>query len=102
MLSLVLPLYNEEACVQDTVTGLLGALQGAGCELILVNNGSDDQTPYRINQLAIEHKKVKAYLWPTTPATAEASSLVCAKPKARWWAGAGGTARSPPSTCAAA
>lgn len=61
MLSLVLPLYNEEACVQDTVTGLLGALQGAGCELILVNNGSDDQTPYRINQLAIEHKKVKAY-----------------------------------------
>ncbi|MFT5585346.1 MAG: glycosyltransferase involved in cell wall biosynthesis [Cognaticolwellia sp.] len=61
MLSLVLPLYNEEACVQDTVGGLLQALQGAGCELILVNNGSSDQTPFRINQLAIEHKKVKAF-----------------------------------------
>ena len=61
MLSLVLPLYNEEDCVQDTVAGLLDALQGAGCELILVNNGSNDQTPFRINQLAIEHKKVKAF-----------------------------------------
>ncbi|MED5374791.1 MAG: glycosyltransferase family 2 protein [Myxococcota bacterium] len=61
MLSLVLPLYNEAACVDATVRDLLEALKGVGLELVLVNNGSQDDTGRRINQLAVDNKKVKAF-----------------------------------------
>lgn len=53
-LSLVLPLYNEEASVDRVVTALAAALAARGWphEIILVVNGSRDGTPARCAALA--------------------------------------------------
>ncbi len=53
-LSLVVPLYNEEANVDRVVGPLLKALEDGGIpyELILVNNGSSDGTGSLLEQWA--------------------------------------------------
>lgn len=53
MLSLVVPLYNEEENVTPVATALLQALRGTGIpfELILVDNGSRDGTAPAIDAL---------------------------------------------------
>ncbi len=53
-LSLVVPCYNEEACLETTVPALAEAFARAGValELVLVNNGSTDRTAEIIDRLA--------------------------------------------------
>jgi len=48
-LSVIVPVYNEEACVEAAVIGILKAFSGLGIsfELIVVDDGSTDET-YRI------------------------------------------------------
>ncbi|MEY3210865.1 MAG: hypothetical protein RIT28_1346 [Pseudomonadota bacterium] len=55
-LGLVLPLYDEEANAERTVRGLHAALSevGAPFTLMMVNNGSTDDTPRIIDALAAE------------------------------------------------
>jgi glycosyltransferase involved in cell wall biosynthesis len=52
-LSLVIPCYNEEACLEYTVPPLIQAFEDAGVnlELILVDNGSVDRTSEVIDRL---------------------------------------------------
>jgi len=55
-LGLVLPLYNEEALVQEVVSDILAVLHAAKipAQLVLVNNGSRDQTGPLIDDLATQ------------------------------------------------
>jgi hypothetical protein len=52
-LSLVVPCYNEEACLGDTMTPLAEAFARAGValQLVLVDNGSTDRTSQIIDEL---------------------------------------------------
>ena len=57
--SLVLPMYNEGPNVVPVAEELLGALANIECELILVDNGSRDDTRERILELAERHPQVR-------------------------------------------
>jgi len=52
--SLVLPVYNEEDNVQPLYEALVGAMAGLSlpCEVVLVNDGSSDDTAARLDALA--------------------------------------------------
>ncbi|HCM38273.1 MAG: Glycosyl transferase, family 2 [Candidatus Gottesmanbacteria bacterium GW2011_GWB1_43_11] len=62
MFSLVIPFYNEEACVIDVVTGLVKAARQAKITLqfILVNNGSRDRTGFLIRKLTQKYNNIRA------------------------------------------
>ena len=53
-LSVVIPARNEEACVAETMRGVLSALQSARIphEVIVVDDGSTDSTAARVLALA--------------------------------------------------
>lgn len=53
-ISLVMPAYNEEACIGQTVPNQLDALERSGVthELIVVDNGSSDRTGPILDELA--------------------------------------------------
>ena len=61
MLSVIVPLYNEQENVQPLYQKLVTALERAGhdFEIILVNDGSLDQTRSRVVELAAEDQRVK-------------------------------------------
>jgi dTDP-4-dehydrorhamnose 3,5-epimerase-like enzyme len=52
-LSLVMPCYNEEACLDETAPALVDAFleEGIRLELVLVDNGSRDRTPQIIDAM---------------------------------------------------
>src|SRR5688572_25050140 len=52
-LSLVMPCYNEEACLGETAPALVDAFadEGIKLELVLVDNGSRDRTGQIIDEL---------------------------------------------------
>jgi glycosyltransferase involved in cell wall biosynthesis len=59
--SLVMPCYNEEACLRPTAHDLLLAFEqrGLALELVLVDNGSLDRTPQIIDELIAEGHPIK-------------------------------------------
>ncbi len=59
-ISLVMPCYNEEAIVAQTVRRVLTAFERAGIamELIVVDNGSRDRTGAILQELGAEHSQV--------------------------------------------
>jgi glycosyltransferase involved in cell wall biosynthesis len=59
-ISLVMPCYNEEACLRQTASEVLDAFARAGLELelIMVDNGSRDRTGEIIDRLAAEDRRV--------------------------------------------
>lgn len=60
-LSLVLPFYNEEKNVRSVVEGLRAALEAEGVdfELVLVNNGSSDETGPLLAQMARDDPRLR-------------------------------------------
>lgn len=58
--SFVMPAYNEEAIVGQTIRRVLGAFSNAGIplQLVVVDNGSRDRTGEIIRQLAAEHPQI--------------------------------------------
>ena len=59
-MSFVMPAYNEEAIVGQTIRRVLGAFGNAGIplQLVVVDNGSRDRTGEIIRQLAQEHPQI--------------------------------------------
>lgn len=58
--SVVVPLYNEEDCVEPFVAELMGVLSQLDreVEVILVDDGSADQTPQKIREAMVRYPKV--------------------------------------------
>ena len=59
-ISLVMPCYNEEAIVAQTVRRVLSAFERAGIamELIAVDNGSGDRTGAILHELSTQHEEI--------------------------------------------
>lgn len=60
-LSLVIPAYNEEECIENTVSELINEFMStdAHLELVLVNNGSNDNTSKILKNLEKLYSDVK-------------------------------------------
>ena len=61
MLSLVIPVFNEQEVLKDSFARMDAAMQSTGYayEIIYVNDGSRDHTLDQLRELASEHKQVK-------------------------------------------
>lgn len=62
LLSVVAPVYQEEATIDRFCAAVTEALAGVPFELILVDDGSTDQTPARLAQLAAGDARIKLVL----------------------------------------
>jgi glycosyltransferase involved in cell wall biosynthesis len=66
LLSIVLPFYDEEECVEEVVGAVRGELERSGVsfEIVAVQNGSRDRTGPILARLAREHKAVRVVAVP--------------------------------------
>ncbi len=65
-LSVVIPIYNEETILENSVAELLEGLNAAALEfeIILAENGSKDRTVAIAERLAAEHEQVMTFSYP--------------------------------------
>lgn len=56
-LSVVIPAFNEEGCIESTVLDLLAALnaENIDCEILVVNDNSQDQTEAILQRVCLQH-----------------------------------------------
>lgn len=59
LLSVVAPVYNEEALIDEFYARACAALDGLPFELVLVDDGSSDGTPLRLEQLAASDPRIR-------------------------------------------
>jgi polyisoprenyl-phosphate glycosyltransferase len=59
LLSVVAPVYNEEALVDEFYSRVCGALDGLEFELVLVDDGSSDGSPAAMERLAVNDPRVR-------------------------------------------
>jgi dolichol-phosphate mannosyltransferase len=59
LLSVVAPVYNEEALIGEFYTRVCAALEGLEFELVLVDDGSSDGCPAAMDQLAASDPRVR-------------------------------------------
>src|SRR5438132_4840406 len=66
-LSCVLPAYNEAASLTDTVARWSAALQRytTDYEIIVIDDGSTDDTAHVVSQLVLRHEKLRVVTHPT-------------------------------------
>ena len=57
--SVVIPIYNEAEGVDLLIKRVLAALETLPCELILVDDGSTDDTPERLRFLRQAHPEIR-------------------------------------------
>ncbi len=58
LLSVVAPVYNEEATIEEFYSRICAALEGLRFELLLVDDGSSDRTPARLTEMASSDPRV--------------------------------------------
>lgn len=61
-LSVVIPMHNSSSVVEETVLAWLGRTSDSITEVIIVENGSRDDTWQRVNELAIDSETVRFVL----------------------------------------
>ncbi|HON38733.1 MAG: glycosyltransferase family 2 protein [Desulfomonilia bacterium] len=70
VLSVVMPFYNEEECIEEVVSEVgevLAEQAGLVWELILVDDGSTDRTPEILDSLELKGGSVRVvHLWPNS------------------------------------
>ncbi|MEI7579289.1 MAG: glycosyltransferase family 2 protein [bacterium] len=61
LISIVAPVYNEEACIQEFLKRITKVIKDnkINYELVLVNDGSNDNSPLIIVKEALENKRIK-------------------------------------------
>jgi glycosyltransferase involved in cell wall biosynthesis len=59
LLSVVAPVYNEEATINEFYTRVCSALEGLNFELVLVDDGSSDGSTASLDQLATNDPRVR-------------------------------------------
>ncbi len=59
LLSVVAPVYNEEATIQEFYSRVCSALEGVNFELVLVDDGSSDGSTASLDQLATTDPRVR-------------------------------------------
>jgi dolichol-phosphate mannosyltransferase len=59
LLSVVAPVYNEEATIEEFYTRVCGALEGVPFELVLVDDGSSDGSPIALDHMAANDPRVR-------------------------------------------
>ncbi len=59
MISIVIPAYNEEKTLYHNIKEILQCVDGIECELVLVDDGSKDNTWNIITSLSSEHNNIK-------------------------------------------
>lgn len=59
-ISIVVPVFNEEATLHDLFDAVSAALEGESWEIVLVNDGSRDGSREILHELAAEHPEVVA------------------------------------------
>ena len=64
-LSVVIPVYNEEKYISTTIQRVLDVkLENVSIEIVVVDDGSKDQTVEILQGLAAEHPEIKVYQQP--------------------------------------
>ncbi len=58
-MSVVAPVYNEEATIHEFYARVCAALDGLPFELVLVDDGSTDGSPHALEQLADSDPRVR-------------------------------------------
>ena len=60
-LSIVVPLYNEGGNAKRVLSELLEVFdaEGVDLELVAVNNGSNDETPSILDEMALQHERIQ-------------------------------------------
>lgn len=59
LLTVVAPMYNEAETVRAFYDRLRGALEGMPWELLVVDDGSTDETPLLLRRLSVEDPRVR-------------------------------------------
>jgi dolichol-phosphate mannosyltransferase len=59
LLSVVAPVYNEEATIAEFYSRVCSALEGLPFELVLVDDGSSDNSPEQLNRMATHDPRVR-------------------------------------------
>jgi glycosyltransferase involved in cell wall biosynthesis len=59
LLSVVAPVYNEEATIEEFYTRVCTALEGVPFELVLVDDGSTDGSPIALDHMAANDPRVR-------------------------------------------
>ena len=60
-LTVIIPCYNEELIIEDTVNYLNKNINNIDFEIILIDDFSNDKTLNILNELSSKYKKIKIF-----------------------------------------
>ncbi|MEO7766395.1 MAG: glycosyltransferase family A protein, partial [Ferruginibacter sp.] len=84
MVSVILPVYNQEKYLQETIESILNQ-SFQDFELIILDDGSTDNSPQIIRQFAAKDNRIQAY-FETNSGKSLATNYLVNKAKGEWCA----------------